>query len=236
MAHWFLRVVSGARQGTSVPLQPDASLVIGRARGDLRLDDPLVSSAHCRVVCRGGRYILQDLGSTNGTLVDGRAVQDTVLRPGSEVVVGDTHLMVFDADAMEHSEGPGDAVAWLLNEEKRAADAIDAPSLDPALCAISGLSLGLKVLAGQDRATTFPLTHAHSVLGRSQGEVPLSDAEVSRQHVAIETFGHGMVFIRDLGSTNGSYHNGRRVHVAQFAVGDTLGCGKSVMRLVNTGV
>lgn len=232
MAKWFLRVVSGARHGTSVPLLPEASLVIGRGKGDLRLDDPLVSGAHCRVVHRGGRFILQDLGSTNGTLVDGRPVQDTVLRPGSEILVGDTRLMVFDSEAMEDEEGPEGAVAWLLVEES---DLGEGAPLGEELDDVPGLSFGLKVLVGgADRNRTFALEGPASVVGRSQGEVPLSDAEVSRNHALIEVYGHSMVFLRDLESTNGTYHNGRRIQVAQLSEGDTVGCGKSVMRLVRT--
>lgn len=233
MARLFLRVVSGSRQGTSVPLKEDESLVIGRVRGDLRLDDALISGAHCRIVYRNGRYVLQDLGSTNGTLVDGRPVQDVVLRPGAEIVVGNTRLLVFDAE----SEGDGDdvreGVAWLLDEEREGpGDGRPPSSLPTALAPVPGLALGLKVLAGQDRNATFDLAQGSSTVGRSQGDVPLNDAEVSRQHAVVEVFGRSMVFVRDLGSTNGTYHNGRRVQVSRLKPRDTLGCGKTVMRLV----
>ncbi len=216
-----------------MPLREDESLVIGRVRGDLRLDDPLISGAHCRVVFRNGRYVLQDLGSTNGTMVDGRPVQDVVLRPGAEVVVGNTRLLVFDAESETDEEGPGDAVAWLLDEEDPADD-VPPPAMSSVLRPVEGLALGLRVLAGADRNVTFPLTAGTSTVGRSQGEVPLVDAEVSRKHAVVEIFGRSMVFVRDLGSTNGTYHNGRRVQVSQLSLRDTVGCGKSVMRLIET--
>jgi len=68
-------------------------------------------------------------------------------------------------------------------------------------------------------------------IGRRQGEVPLTDVEVSRHHAVIEVFGREMIFLRDLGSTNGTYHNGRRVGVAKLSDGDTIGTGKTVMKL-----
>jgi pSer/pThr/pTyr-binding forkhead associated (FHA) protein len=61
--------------------------------------------------------------------------------------------------------------------------------------------------------------------------VPLSDIEVSRRHAVIEVFGRRMLFLRDLGSTNGTYHNGRRISVARLRSGDTIGIGRSVLKL-----
>ena len=61
---------------------------------------------------------------------------------------------------------------------------------------------------------------------------PLNDLEVSRRHSVIEVFGRDMLYVRDLGSTNGTYHNGRRVQVARIRPGDTVGCGKTVMKLL----
>ena len=72
----FLQVVSGARQGLNVPLEADRTVTIGRKRGDLLIDDPLVSGRHCRVELRPDGWYVKDLGSTNGTLVDGRLVRE----------------------------------------------------------------------------------------------------------------------------------------------------------------
>ena len=41
-----------------------------------------------------------------------------------------------------------------------------------------------------------------------------------------------MIFVRDLGSTNGTYHDGRRVTVARLRPGDTVGLGKTVLKFV----
>ena len=47
----------------------------------------------------------------------------------------------------------------------------------------------------------------------------------------IELFGREMIFLRDLGSTNGTYHNGQRVSVSRLRNGDTIGVGRSVLKL-----
>ena len=95
MSRSFLKIVAGARQGLNVPLPAREPLVVGRKEGDLLLDDPLVSGRHCQIISRNGDFVLQDLGSTNGTMVDGRLVREVVLKPGNEVAIGATRLILF---------------------------------------------------------------------------------------------------------------------------------------------
>ncbi|MCL6093305.1 MAG: FHA domain-containing protein [Actinomycetota bacterium] len=65
---------------------------IGRSpRSDIVLEDDYVSSTHVRVFARRQFLYLEDLGSTNGTFVDGRRVDGEVqIKPGQEIVIGDT--------------------------------------------------------------------------------------------------------------------------------------------------
>ncbi len=237
----FLQIVSGARQGTNVPLDSETPLVIGRKRGDLIFDDPLVSSSHARIVHKDGAWNLQDLGSTNGTLVDGRLVREVVLRPGAEIAIGGSKLVLFVGDKIaEHDadavlpKGAELDIAWLLDEELVELPGSKGGSADvigQELRLPPGLKAAVEVVAGQDVGERYKLLRGNISIGRRQGEVPLSDVEVSRNHAVIEVFGREMIFLRDLGSTNGTYHNGRRVAVAKLADGDTVGCGKTVMKL-----
>lgn len=64
--------------------------VVGRSRScDVRLADPAVSARHARVACRGGRWTVADLRSTNGTWVNGTRVEHAVLDAGDELVLGE---------------------------------------------------------------------------------------------------------------------------------------------------
>jgi pSer/pThr/pTyr-binding forkhead associated (FHA) protein len=238
----FLHVVQGPRKGLNVPLPTDRPVVIGRKRGDFLLDDPLVSSAHCRLSCAEGRVTLADLGSTNGTLVDGRAVRECVLRPGSEIAVGGSRFILYVGEEATSSEATGsDAqpdIAWLLDEELvevRKGDPTAADVIKHDLRLPPGVSPVLEVVAGPDSGKVFRCSRGNVSIGRRTGEVPLSDGEVSRHHAVIEVFGREMMFLRDLGSTNGTYHNGRRVSMARVRGGDHLGCGRTVLRLVVSG-
>ncbi len=84
--------------GTSHPVS-GAGLVVGRgAESDLRINDPGVSRRHAEFRLSSGRgesrLSVVDLGSTNGTLVDGRRVESSELTDGAVVRIGSTDLVV----------------------------------------------------------------------------------------------------------------------------------------------
>jgi hypothetical protein len=79
--------------GRAYPLT-GAVAVVGRGHDvDVVVDDPGVSRRHCEVRLEGGAARVTDLGSTNGTLVDGQKVGTAVLREGSVITVGRTRLV-----------------------------------------------------------------------------------------------------------------------------------------------
>ncbi len=242
MEQAFLQIVAGPRRGLNVPLPTDRALVVGRKRGDLILDDPLVSGGHCQVLLKDGKWVLQELGSTNGTLVNGKLVQrEVVLQPGAEIAVGGNRMLLYvgdEAPDAEDARAGGLEIAWLLDEElvelrnagerRATADVIGQDLRLPP-----GLNAAIEVVAGHDAGKVFRVTRSGNVaIGRRQGDVPLTDVEVSRHHAVIEVFGREMIFLRDLGSTNGTYHNGRRIGVTRLQAGDTVGCGKTVMKIL----
>jgi FhaA, N-terminal domain/FHA domain len=86
------------------------ALSIGRAGvNSLVLADPRASRQHARLVAREGLLILTDLGSTNGTRVNGQAVQELAVGVGDEILIGDSVLVVEAVD----DGRPGTAAAAL---------------------------------------------------------------------------------------------------------------------------
>jgi hypothetical protein len=70
-------------------------VVLGRSKeADLRIDDPNISRKHAAIYWNDDRLVIEDLGSTNGTLVNGYPVTSTVLRPRDVVAIGDSRLTV----------------------------------------------------------------------------------------------------------------------------------------------
>ncbi|GGO86111.1 FhaA domain-containing protein [Wenjunlia tyrosinilytica] len=75
-----------------------ATLVLGRStEADVRIDDPGVSRKHAEIRV-GSPSTIQDLGSTNGIVVDGQHTQRATLRDGSRVVVGSTTIVYRQAE------------------------------------------------------------------------------------------------------------------------------------------
>lgn len=99
MAGESLRVIAGKASGTLIAL--DAEFLIGRATTDEgRLgNDPELSRHHARVLRRAGDQLsIEDLGSRNGTFLNGRRLDGPhVLTPGDTIKVGTTTLQVLDA-------------------------------------------------------------------------------------------------------------------------------------------
>ena len=70
-------------------------VIIGRSKeADLRVDDANVSRKHSAIYWDNGRLMIDDLGSTNGTMVNGYPVTRTVLKPNDVVAIGDSRLTV----------------------------------------------------------------------------------------------------------------------------------------------
>jgi hypothetical protein len=94
---WALSVIDSPvlPVGRSLALAPDAVVRLGRSsNNDLHLDDTFVSSHHARISSTAEGLLLEDLGSTNGTYVNGEETDRAWLTPGDEVAVGDTIFRV----------------------------------------------------------------------------------------------------------------------------------------------
>ena len=86
-----LVVESSPDMAVDMVLSLDGELAIGRSpANDVVLDETVVSGRHARVFQRGHLWFVEDLGSTNGTFVDGLRVAQAELRDGSRLRIGDT--------------------------------------------------------------------------------------------------------------------------------------------------
>jgi FHA domain len=80
----------GHEPGTTFDVADGA--MFGRSDGaDIRVEDPFASSSHARIFDRGGDMFLEDMGSTNGTYLNGRKVQSAErLDVGDTIRIGDS--------------------------------------------------------------------------------------------------------------------------------------------------
>ena len=93
---WVVKVVQGpsALMGITVPIS--GPVVIGRSPGaDIVIGDDFVSGKHTRISPAGDGAVIEDLGSTNGTVLNGqRLTAPQQLRPGDAIDIGSVKLKV----------------------------------------------------------------------------------------------------------------------------------------------
>ena len=102
-------------------------ITIGRsARNDLCIPDPFASRVHAEVRREGDRYILQDLGSANGTIYNGEGVQTAIpLTVGGRIQIGETEIVYDDGSLNKGATMITDANSQQVPEVTIALNSID---------------------------------------------------------------------------------------------------------------
>ncbi len=104
---YALKFISGKYQGGEFPLKGDKQLIIGRSSElDIVLVEDMVSRKHAKITLSGGKITIEDLGSTNGTFVNGEKVKSSRIKEGDRILVGTSILKLVKAgaNAMELSD------------------------------------------------------------------------------------------------------------------------------------
>lgn len=98
MAQFQFVMRSGPTPGVVFPLEGE-QLTIGRdSTNGVAINDAEVSRKHSRLMFQGGKYVIDDLGSTNGTFVNGqRLAGPVVLKAGDVVSLGEQIVLMYDA-------------------------------------------------------------------------------------------------------------------------------------------
>jgi len=223
MAFITLRVLHGADRGKVFDRIP-TPVTIGREEGNsIQLNDERISRYHLKLQDDNDRIVATDLESTNGTKVNGARIapqRAKPLRDGDAIEIGGFTL---------HVE-LGIAAGGVSAEDTRALalqllrDAMD-PSGDrlspPRLVVLNGATEGA--------ALVLPPAPSSVVIGRGEAcDLQLPDADASREHATI-TRDHRGVRVRDLGSKNGMFVNGRATRDAGLRDRDELQIGATVL-------
>lgn len=92
----------------------------------------------------------------------------------------------------------------------------------------------LVIVSGPNRGSSFNLTDGENYIGRqNDNQIVLSSSRVSKRHCAI-VVNSGQIFLRDEGSTNGTFVNGALTKQQTLRSGDKLGVGEFVLEIVRT--
>jgi pSer/pThr/pTyr-binding forkhead associated (FHA) protein len=198
-------------------------IVIGRGvAADVRLPHAAVSVRHASIRLDGGRYVLLDHGSTNGTRVGDQllvAERPKALRDGDVVAIG-TFRIAFAA---------GIAVREPTSRERTASLARRIARSGPA--GVRATPARLVVLNGEKKghALELPEPPARLVIGRGdETDLPLPDADASREHCEVIVDLDGAL-ARDLASKNGLLINDTKTSERRLRDRDELTIGATIV-------
>ena len=190
--------------------------IVGREGADVALPHPTISRRHARFIVSGGNYVtLEDLGSTNGTKVAGQplpAGSQKALTNGQAIQFGSVKLTI--------------QIPNVPQPERRSLGAKD-PGRAP-IAALSGSVSGARL---ESPSGSHTLKAAVTTVGRKAGNdiVISTDSFVSGSHAKL-VFESGRYSVIDIGSTNGTRLNGRKLTAnvpETLASGDTIQFGQT---------
>lgn len=103
-----------------VPLPAEGVALIGRSReSTLRLPDADTSRRHAKIACGRDGHVIHDLGSTNGTFVNGVRVESRALSPGDRIQIGGNHITFCRVGDIDLDTGDDGASTVLYERPSR---------------------------------------------------------------------------------------------------------------------
>src|SRR5215213_10120540 len=117
---WTLRFISGKYQGGEFPLRPNREIVIGRSSDlDMVLVEDMVSRKHAKIVTEERTVSIQDLGSTNGTFVNGEKIRKVELKDGDRILIGTSIIKLVALDGQTTTMSENEARSKMQSNANR---------------------------------------------------------------------------------------------------------------------
>ncbi|MFE3108951.1 FHA domain-containing protein [Kitasatospora indigofera] len=187
-------------------IAPSRAYHVGRdPTSEIVLDDPRVSWHHAVLRADDGHWLLEDVGSTNGTFAEGHRVRQWGVEPGSTVRFGNP------------TDGPSASFSSLPEPTVYERPSLVAPEA-------SGIF--------REPTRVRPLPARTIRIGRADdNDLVLDDLVVSRHHAELRVLPDGRYEIADLASHNGTFLNGGPVTAAPVGPADIIGIGHSAFCL-----
>ncbi len=202
-----------------------APILIGRApECDFILDDPAVSARHVRLVREPQGLHLEDLDSANGTYVGERRIKRTLIDWRTEFEVGTVVLTAVDVvQAVRSTRSATRTSVFGALSELEPPPPQSSGRNRPAIIGPGTTTTATVAGSPPSPSETVPIVQAETdlglllkpgvtmVVGRDQeADIVIDTPNVSRLHARIEVTEAGYI-VTDLGSTNGTWHNGERI-------------------------
>lgn len=199
---------------------------IGRESSDVLLNNSTVSRKHGRIFVEDAGVFVEDMGSTNGTFVDGAKLdpnQKIEIKDGSEVTVGSVVLRFIAPEVAESEPVTPEPT------QEVAAEPVDESPSDESPAESAGQ------LVPKDGGAALTLIEGTNTIGRREGAnmLVIPDPYCSGRHADL-TIRDRVFTLTDIGSTNGTLVNGAPLEAnvpKQIQAGDEITFGRPVFKL-----
>lgn len=193
-------------------LGPERSWVVGRDEGaDVRFDDPRVSRRQAEFRVEGDHWLVEDLGSRNGTYIDGNRIERQLITHAISLrLANPTNGPVIEA-----------VLEGLPNQRFGSVRGATA-----SIVRRGGVDLGSLVARHVLRPPTVEIGRAE------ESQIVLADPFASRQHAEFRWHAEGGWELADRSSYNGTFVNGQRISETWLHDGDVIAIGHRTLRLL----
>ncbi len=171
-------------------------LIIGRDQNaDISLPVSAVSRRHAELSKVRGKWHIRDLGSTNGTLVDGKRIEETELEQNSEVRIGDAIFKLVERSGIEYGQYGLDGRMHsggerLSRAETQLVGGYQMDSVAAALEQVAGSELSLLILGESGTGKEVAAREAHKKSGRKGMFSAVNCAALPENLIESELFGY----------------------------------------------
>lgn len=190
----------------------ERSFSIGRdLTNQLCIDSPCITNIHAKILQNGRSFVLKDMGSAEGTFVNNQRITHKNIACGDILRLGDTELRVLNP--FEDKKGAYWSLiadsSWLSGKE------FHLPFSKEKKC----VSIG--------RSASCDLTIAGTHLSKNHAEIVLPE-HLDKKNTAL--------ILKDLGSTNGTFVNGKKIKTTHIKAGDQLRFDVCSFRVFGPGI
>jgi pSer/pThr/pTyr-binding forkhead associated (FHA) protein len=223
----FLEIASGPQEGSRYRV--DDGIQLGRSKGHIIINDPKASSLHAQIETDGkGQFVMVDLNSSNGLIINGRRVKRVALLPGVTFEIGRTKIHVVQVGEIE-AEGYGRIVTWRTilrdNLEKHKGQ----NELKPQSGQVFIPALKMTFLQGIQTDEVLTLGYGPRSFGASSLDVELLDPEAPGLAFEIHPQPGGAM-LKNLSGVAVTLNN-QAVKTETLSEGDVITVGNSVIRI-----
>ncbi|HBX69385.1 MAG TPA: ABC transporter ATP-binding protein, partial [Chloroflexi bacterium] len=209
-AEYKLTVTVGPNRGTTYPLTLTQTIIGRDTSCDITIPDTMISRQHTRLTYQGNRYLIEDLGSSNGTFLNGNRLGSSLipLNDGDQIQLGNAATLLFEGSLAY------DAAATRIGASplNRGSETVfDAQDLD-----FSAVTPELSVTIAGNAGRRYPLVKNQITIGRAaDNDIVIESNIVSRHHGTLERLAEGYQFVPSPDATNLVYLDGYPVYGAE---------------------